>query len=190
MVPETGFGQSRQCTCIICGNKEPLELTRSEWDHSYLNPHALERFFDAPIDNNLCTECGYFANLHINTDKRSEYQTQSQPYLLVTGIFLSPAFWVSISLPLNYPELMLISIVAMIVATVIGILLLLFGYGKLAKDKHSTATSEDRENLKKIHEWFKGKCISFRFIYPLNTILLHSEIKKKPMRLSIAVCMH
>ena len=160
MVPDTDILSFGQCTCIICGNEEPLRIKRKEWKQSYLNPHALERFFDAPVDNNLCTECGYFANLEINTDHSSEFQTRWQPYLLVTGIFLSPVFWVSLALPMNYPELMLISISAIIVSSVIGLCLLVFGYGTSVEEDEGTAIGEERqEKVQKIEEWFKGPSI-------------------------------
>ena len=127
-------------------------LRRKEWDREYLNPHVLDKFFnDNPDDGlcRLCTECSYFANLDIDTDNSSEFQTIWQPYLLATGIFLSPAFWVSVALPMDLPVLMLISIIAIIVSSVIGICLFLYGYGAKTQDV-------DQTEIKKIESWFKG----------------------------------
>ena len=69
-----------------------------------------------------CRECAFFATLDINADMSDEGQTTNQYYLIATGIFLSPAFWVSIALPIDAPWLMLISIIAIIVSVVLGLL--------------------------------------------------------------------
>ena len=159
MVPDTSFfGESRLYKCIICGNEEPLEIKRSELDKEYLNPHALEKFVwykGTPVDDDLkCTECAYFANLDIDTDTDSDYQTKWQPYLVATGIFLSPSFWVMLALIQNKRVLILISIIAIIVSTVIGICLFLYGYGFKAGNEEKGG---NKERVKKIEEWFKGK---------------------------------
>ena len=139
--------------CKRCGNEEPIKIHRKEWKEGeeYLNPHALEKFVNPKDDDPqkyLCTECAYFANLDIDTDTDSDYQTKWQPYLVATGIFLSPTFWVMLALIRDYRVLMLISIIAIIVSTVLGICLFLYGYGFKA---------ENAKNVKKIEEWFQGK---------------------------------
>ena len=171
MIPDTSQLYFGRCACVICGNEEPLLIKRAEWNgESYLNPHALFRFFDSSLGSDLCTECGLFGNLNINTDKSSELQTQMQPYLVVTGICLSPVFWVSLALPMDYPELILISIIAMMIATVIGVCLIMYGYGVTVKRvQHNNqsdvgkrrmfcfSTKQKSGKVKKIEEWFRGK---------------------------------
>merc|ERR1719238_2170627 len=87
------------CICRICGNEEPTVMN-DKYGEDFLNAHALEKFFsNADDQDDLCKECAYLQNLNINIDKSDEAQTVSQPYLLVTGIFLSPAFWIIMALP-------------------------------------------------------------------------------------------
>ena len=101
----------------------------------YLNIHALEVFTNDTTDDDLCRECAYFSNLDINIDRSNEIQTESQPYLLMTGIFLSPAFWVLLALPDKYIGLMLVSAICILVATVVGICLCCYGYGLEKRDE-------------------------------------------------------
>ena len=127
------------CLCRICGNQDPKILLpkKGEDGSQYLNIHALEMFYGNDDDrDNLCRECSYFANLDINIEDSSEVQTRAQPYLLVTGIFLSPAFWVVLALPMDYPVMMLISAIAIMAATVVGICLCIYGYGLEKTDHH------------------------------------------------------
>ena len=144
-------------TCNICGNEEPRMLRREDWDQEYLNPHALEKFGNETIDDNLCRECSFFRNLQINTDQSADYQTRSQPYLLVTGIFLSPAIWVSFALLTNRKWLMLISIIAIALSTLIVIALLLGGCRKHpALFRCCCCLKKGQSQKDDAYGWFKG----------------------------------
>lgn len=100
----------------------------------------------------MCRECAYFANLDINIEQDSGAQTRSQPYLLMTGIFLSPAFWVLLALPLDYPVMMLISAIAIMVATFVGICLVIYGYGLERSDKKKAKKLSRRPSMAGVSE--------------------------------------
>jgi len=129
-IPHLSF---RQSACDNCGNREPSKIKIKGSGYKYVNPLALEIKKNKNIQKrHLCRECGYFKNLGINTDHGGDSQTVWQPYLLLTGIFMSPALWVSLSLPYNVPVLVLISAIAIIASTTIGICLFCHGYGTAA----------------------------------------------------------
>jgi len=146
-IPEESYFSFEKCICRICGNEEPKTLKIKELpDEEFLNAHALEMFFsNASTKDDLCTECSYFQNLDINIDRSNEIQTRSQPYLVVTGIFLSPAFWILLSLPLDKDWLMLLSCIAIIASSLIGLCIMCYGLTPEKKKKEEVEEEEDTE---------------------------------------------
>ena len=112
--------------CTLCGNDVPRTLKlkdpKTNIKHSYLNPHAIlyfEREVEEKKHKNLCPQCLYFTNLQIDTTDDDGAQTTNQYMLIVTGILLSPAFWIAIALPLSNEAFIFVSIIAMVRVSVI-----------------------------------------------------------------------
>ena len=124
-------------------------MERKEWGQKYLNPHALDKFRNDIHADNLCRECAYFANLQINTDQSSEFQTRMQYFLTTTGIFLSPAFWVMLELPFDYPELIIVSMGGIYLSIAMGLFLLIRG-------KCCTKRATTGNRVTRMDGWFQG----------------------------------
>ena len=104
--------------CSVCGNDVPRTLKMRDpkgQKHYYLNPHAILYFSRENHDKSekLCPQCLYFSNLEIDTIDDGS-QTTNQYLLIATGIFLSPAIWIAVALPISHEIFIFISIIAMV----------------------------------------------------------------------------
>ena len=151
-MPDSSWINSRKCS--HCYNEWRTEVTMETlssvpdnpdpFKQSYINPHAALLGSEVA----LCRECTLFNQLDISRSDDGSGDMKNQYYVLFTGVFMSPAFWVILPTAFEDDILVLISIICICTCCFVGAVMFLIGcFTKVEQEMRIKTWHQDPFNL-------------------------------------------